>query len=294
MNIGNLEVYGIIYKIQNKVNKKVYIGQTTVGFRKRYPYKGKSDIEKVYNYHKIELEKGRRYNSHLKRSIEKYGFENFEVIKIFDIAFSKSELDIKEKIWIKLYDSYNNGYNYCLGGSTSEGYKHDEETRRRMSEVHWDNSGKNNSRAKAIVCLNNRKVYDTITEAEKDTGIYFNSIKDACNGRNSFAGVNQIGLPILWMDYNRYVELSEVEIEKYIKDMLKKSKLKPVICINTMEIFKTAVEASEVYKISKSSIIACCTGYRNAKSAGKHPISGEKMVWAYLSDYKKDDLKSIL
>ena len=28
LNIGNIEVYGIIYKIQNKINQKVYIGQT--------------------------------------------------------------------------------------------------------------------------------------------------------------------------------------------------------------------------------------------------------------------------
>nr|DAX85667.1 MAG TPA: intron associated endonuclease [Caudoviricetes sp.] len=28
MKVGNLEVYGIIYKITNKVNGKVYIGQT--------------------------------------------------------------------------------------------------------------------------------------------------------------------------------------------------------------------------------------------------------------------------
>lgn len=29
IKIGNLEVYGIIYKIENLVNHKVYIGQTT-------------------------------------------------------------------------------------------------------------------------------------------------------------------------------------------------------------------------------------------------------------------------
>lgn len=36
MKIGNLEVYGVIYKITNKVNNKVYIGQTVLGFKKRY------------------------------------------------------------------------------------------------------------------------------------------------------------------------------------------------------------------------------------------------------------------
>ena len=32
MKIGNLKIYGIIYKIQNKINNKVYIGQTISGF----------------------------------------------------------------------------------------------------------------------------------------------------------------------------------------------------------------------------------------------------------------------
>lgn len=36
MKIGNLNVYGVIYKITNKINDKVYIGQTIDGFKVRY------------------------------------------------------------------------------------------------------------------------------------------------------------------------------------------------------------------------------------------------------------------
>ena len=44
VKIGNLEVHGIIYKIENLVNHKVYIGQTTQGFNKRYNYSGKDTL----------------------------------------------------------------------------------------------------------------------------------------------------------------------------------------------------------------------------------------------------------
>lgn len=116
MNIGNLEVYGIIYRIRNKINNKVYIGQTISGFDKRYSAKGKDSV-KLYNYYKVRKDI-MSCNIHLLNSIKKYGTENFEVTKIFDIAFSKAELNIKEKCWINIYnsDDYNYGYNNREGG----------------------------------------------------------------------------------------------------------------------------------------------------------------------------------
>ena len=118
VKIGNLEVYGIIYKITNKVNGKVYIGQTTRenGFKGRYMCKGEG-IERVYNYHNKNINRNSSScNFHLLKSIKKYGFENFEVCEIFDFAFSRTELDLKEKIYIKLFDCINNGYNTQEGG----------------------------------------------------------------------------------------------------------------------------------------------------------------------------------
>lgn len=117
MKIGNIEVYGIIYKIINKINNKVYIGQTKNGFNKRYDAKGVG-IERVYNYYKNNITTG-KYNQHLINSIKKYGCNNFEVVEILDVAFSKKELDIKEKVYISIFDSTNKskGYNKRDGGN---------------------------------------------------------------------------------------------------------------------------------------------------------------------------------
>ena len=116
MKIGNIEVYGIIYKIENKTNGKVYIGQTTRGFNARYNGKGKG-IERVYYYHKGCIKYKGKCNYHLLKSIEKYGFDSFDVSEVFDVAFSKKELDIKEKIYINIFNCVNNGYNTQEGGN---------------------------------------------------------------------------------------------------------------------------------------------------------------------------------
>lgn len=53
-----------------------------------------------------------------------------------------------------------------------------------------------------------------------------------------------------------------------------------VKCITTNEIFKSVKEAREHFNIKGvSSISECCLGKR--KSAGKHPITGEKLEWEY-------------
>lgn len=118
MLIGNLEVYGIIYKITNMVNGKIYIGQTTIGFKNRYANGGGTLIDRVYRHHNYRENKNFDYNKHLLSSIKKYGLISFEVKEYFDIAFSKDELDIKECTYIKLYNCLNKkyGYNHKEGG----------------------------------------------------------------------------------------------------------------------------------------------------------------------------------
>ena len=53
-----------------------------------------------------------------------------------------------------------------------------------------------------------------------------------------------------------------------------------VKCITTGEIFKSITEASEKYNIVRQNISSCCKG--KYKSAGKHPITGEKLIWEFI------------
>ena len=75
---------GYIYKVTNKINGKIYIGQTIQSVKDRwYRHCGKSGISKA------EL------NTHFKRAILKYGKENF-IIETIEMCDS-TELNDKEK-----------------------------------------------------------------------------------------------------------------------------------------------------------------------------------------------------
>ena len=105
----------IVYKATNKVNGKVYVGQTIQSWSNR-----KAE-------HKNRHPDSR---NHFHRSIRKYGWDSFEW-KVIDTANSIDELNEKEVFWISVFDSFNNGYNGTYGGQNAH---HSEETRKKISE----------------------------------------------------------------------------------------------------------------------------------------------------------------
>lgn len=59
---------------------------------------------------------------------------------------------------------------------------------------------------------------------------------------------------------------------------------KKIICLNTGEIFNCEDEALEKYNLTHGTITTCCRGER--KSAGKHPITGERLQWSFYDKNK--------
>lgn len=91
-----------IYKITNKINGKMYIGQTTTSINRRF-------FEHKYNA------KTRTDKFPLYCAIRKYGEENFVIEKIEEC--DNDRLDEREIFWIAYFDTFKNGYNSTLGGS---------------------------------------------------------------------------------------------------------------------------------------------------------------------------------
>jgi group I intron endonuclease len=93
----------VIYKIKNKINGKIYIGQTI------------QDLDKRIESHLKESRSNKTDRPFL-NAIKKYGIENFEW-EIIDEAKTLDELDEKEIYWIDNYNSLvPNGYNVLGGG----------------------------------------------------------------------------------------------------------------------------------------------------------------------------------
>lgn len=94
-----------IYKIENIINKKVYIGQS-----KNIPIR--------FSNHKYELNNNKHPNSHLQRAWNKYGKENFTFEVLCECK--PNEMNEKEIYFIGLYCSFQHGYNRTEGGTDSE------------------------------------------------------------------------------------------------------------------------------------------------------------------------------
>lgn len=95
-----------IYKIENTINNKVYIGQST-------------DIDKRWKSHKESLRNNRHSNAHLQDSYNKYGSSIF----IYSILEECSERDLtdREQYWIDYYGGIDSDQNYNMKGASSAG-----------------------------------------------------------------------------------------------------------------------------------------------------------------------------
>ena len=107
-----------IYAITNKINKKVYIGQSW-------------DIRTRFRDYKSY-----RSNDHLYYSFKKYGIENFHfgIITLFPKNVKQKTLDYWEDSYIIAADTMNDakGYNKRRGGSHG---RHGVESKRKLSEI---------------------------------------------------------------------------------------------------------------------------------------------------------------
>lgn len=226
-----------IYKIENLINGKVYIGQS-------------SDIKKRWYSHKRDssIETSKNYNYPLYKAFRKYGVDNFKFEIIEECL--KEELNDKEIYYIQLYRSYinfedSNGYNQTLGGDGSRGTHLNCIAKEKISKANKGKlKGGNNPSSKKVVCED--IIFDCAKECAEYYNIKYTTMRSWLNHSKN--------IPQKW--YDKGLHYIDEPIENYviaIKNLGKNNiKSKPVICENIE--FSNVRECSEYYNINKNSM----------------------------------------
>lgn len=261
---------GQIYGILNTVNKKIYIGKTINTFERRYGLHGiysvyfqthnehlKNSIEKYdtdsweihileddveTNEELIELEK--EYINHFKSYNSKYGYNktlggegavasfNGPIICINtkEVFYSMADASRKMNIPFTNIASVINGTSAYTGDNVQFD-KYEECKTYELKTV--------KKKEKRIICVNEQKIFNSITEASEFYGIERRNISHALNDDNQYSAN---GLQFRFYEEGQVYELQE------------KRGFKKVICINHQLIFNSVTEASENYNIATSTL----------------------------------------
>ena len=172
-----------IYKIEDQIYHKIYIGQTTQGVKTRY-------------LQHLERAKNPKDVTKLHCAMRTLGPENFWCETIEECP--EAQLDEREKFWIKHYDSYVNGYNMTSGGNGGSIYIIDDIKVRKM----WDEGLSLRQIAKEFEC--------SVNAISSRLSNYSNYSKEESHLRSTAKPVYQYDLAgVFW---GRYPSASAAEV----------------------------------------------------------------------------------
>lgn len=198
-----------VYMHKNKINGKVYIGTSRQQPIKRRWRQGSTykECSKFY------------------KDIQKYGFDNFEHIILFE-NLNQKEAFSKEIELIKKYDSINNGYNILKGGNLSNTGIHF--TQEHKQKIGFANKGKKNgmygkklsqkrkdeiskksreqwlnkefrekiihitkyekNHFRKVICLETNEIFFSIADASRKYNLHVQNIIKCCKGERNTCG----------------------------------------------------------------------------------------------------------
>lgn len=296
-----------IYKITNQLNGKCYIGQS-IDIKMRW-------IQHLY-CGKNNIQKGKLYPAMFNDGIDNFQFEVLE-----ECNLSQEELNNKERYWINYYNSFNNGYNSTPGGQGEDSWQYNPTLIRQLWDEGYT-TGEivkivGCSRSTVSNRLKGYKNFNTYTSHKRSCGHNspFKILEEMTEKQLQYFGKRiQVHQYSLLGDYiasystledaakavgGKYPEnigecfrgnlhktaygyqWSQKKVDKMQPASTPKGKL--VRCLETDTYFPSVKEAAQWCGLkSSSSIKDYCRGYGNYKSAGKHPITGEKLHWEYV------------
>lgn len=218
-----------IYKIQNLINNKIYIGQSI-------------DIKTRWYKHKCAKD-----DFYIHKALRKYGINNFsfEIIE----ECKQEELNEKEKYYIQFYNSLApNGYNMIEGGSNEAGLSKSKSIKQFSLEGKYITT------------------YYSIMDAERKTGINNSNISACCQGKRITAGNYQWRYEDdNLLSIHNLVLQEQVKQQKKQEKALRQKRIIIQLDINNniVDKFKTCTEASKKTNIHCGNISSCLNGKRS-------------------------------
>ena len=140
-----MEVYGYVYLIRNRVNGRVYVGQTVNDIKSRW-------------YSHVSMSENAKPRMVVCRAIKKHGKENFDLVELHR-AYSRDELDSMEVKAIFSFeaDNPNFGYNVASGGAGPKNYKVTKQQRDKISAFHKGRKQSDTQIANRVKSLTGKK-----------------------------------------------------------------------------------------------------------------------------------------
>lgn len=223
--------------------------------------------------------RGWGYNTNLVffRAIEKYGWDNIK----HEVLMEGLTEDEAKQAEIELIAKHNAtdrryGYNITAGGDSAISRSHTDEEKQRFREA-W--LGSKNPNARAVICLETLKVYETQAEAARETGA--TKVSACC--RRTYKHKTSGGYHWAFYDENQPMSHYTELLAKYVEEesappppMSEETKRKlisinvtPVGCIETGVVYGSMKAAAQDVGVSTSSICYCCKG-RSRAAGGFH------------------------
>lgn len=240
--IYDSDIRYVIYLHQNKLNNKAYVGQTCQKPGYRWGKQGKGYQNNIIFY----------------EDILKYGWdEGFRHI-ILEEGLSESEVDERERFWIKYYDSYNNGYNLTSGGSNHNVFsdiakKHLSNARKK----YWNSEEGIQKRKEMSIIANTFWNSKEGKQKAKEHSLRISGENNPNYGGKSFNGDT----------IKKQSDMKKGELNpNFNKTGFNNHLSKPVYCEELNKFFGSGSLASKETKIDASSITRCCKNKQ--KTAG--------------------------
>ena len=240
-------------------NSKVYIGITRQNPKRRWSG-GYGYVTNIVFY----------------RAIQKYGWDNIKHEILAD-GLTEEEAKALEVELIAKHNATDRryGYNVTKGGDSVISRPHTEEEKQTFRE-RWTGTG--NPNARAVICLESFKVYETATQAIEETGA--TKVSDCC--RHSYKHRTSGGFHWAYYDPDKsddyYFDLLARYIEEESKPRKYTEKMRQVLldrccvevkCVETGIVYESLREAAKAVGASTANICNCCKGKRHT-AGGYH------------------------